>query len=311
MTVKTEVRPGDSVAHVLVSEPTSLILLPVCLAATYLLGRYLPGSTAFLTGSKLYTPANYVYDQTTVFDDSFLTWGSDYFLAITHGSLCVMILRVKETPEISTMRLAAAFLVGSFAISTFAGAISHQFLPGKLHTWYYRLVWRICVGSVGAAGGALGLCASELAKFPLSKGAKTQFMPKIPVLPSFFWVIWGVFFFFVVWSGAYSMMNPACDIFLTGVTQAPPTIYCAFVLINRSSWSEYAKGNRAAKLLMIGLLSNCLLLPGYDLMNALRIRDAYCNIMLHSVLFCSWTSQAIALRSFIMGRARAAEHKSN
>ena len=290
---KASVSSGSAIT---VSDQLTKVLLAPCLIATFLLGRFLPGLTAFFTGSKLYTPANYVYDHTTVFDDTILTWGTDYILAITHTLLCLRILSCKTSSANSTLKSVATLLVASFALSTFCGAICHQFLYNKIDRWYFRLLWRICVGSVGAAGGAIGLCAGELAKIPLGKGEIVHF--PVPVLPSYFWKVWGAFFFGVIWIGAYSMKNPACDIFLTGVTQAPPTLYLAFVLVNRSSWKSIVPMETII-ILLVGLLSNCLLLPGYDFMNYLKLRDGFCNVFLHTVLFCSWSAQAVTLRTFV------------
>ena len=251
--------------------------------------------TAFLTGPKLYTPTNYVYDSATVFDNTVLTWGTDYLLALTHGSLCVRILL---HPSQSALKVASAALVGSFALSTLSGAICHQFLWTALNTWYFRLMWRICVGAVAAAGGILGICATELATIPIPPNETLRF--PVILVPRYFWVVWSIFFFGVVWSGLYSMKNPACDIFLTGVTQSPPTFYMAYVLLARRSWENVVKTDQIL-LLLVGLLSNAALLPGYDLLNYLQLRDGICNVFLHTVLFCAWSSQAISLNSFVTG----------
>lgn len=257
--------------------------------------------TAFLSGPQLYTYVNYVYDDKTVFDNTILTYGTDYILAVTHGYLFFKIVTV-PVKRVSLLQISSACLVASFAISTFAGAICHQFLWRDLNTWYFRMWWRVCVGVVGAAGGAIGLCGSELAKLPLAEGKGSMRFP-VPAVPTFFWTVWAAFFFGVICIGLYSMRNPACDIFLTGVTQAPPTFYIVYVLAARPSWDNIVEQDKV-HLLVAGLLVNCLLLPGYDILNALKLPDGVCNVFLHTVLFCAWSAQGIALRAFIEGREK-------
>lgn len=286
-----------------VAELPAAILLPLALVFTYFFGRYLPPMTAFLSGRGLYTQANYVYDKSSIFDDTVLTWGSDYGLAICHGYLSYRLFKLPVSADKEKLRLYSGMLVASFAMSTFAGAIAHQFLPYRINTFIFRMVWRVCVGAVGAAGGLLGLCAGEIAKLPTAAPEKhrPRFIERMPVFPTFFWALWSFFFFFVIWSGAYSMKNPACDIFLTGVTQAPPTLYFVAVLLNRVDWTSTIGWNFPALLMCVGLMSNCILLPAYDVLNYINIRDGVRNIFLHSVLFLAWTSQGIALELFTRG----------
>jgi len=273
----------------------------VVMILTYFLGRYFPGLTAFFMGDKLYVPTNYHYDNATVFDDTILTWGTDYLLALVMGSIALRISSVKETGKGSFLKNAATLLLGSFSLSTLAGAICHQFLYLELNTWYFRLLWRICVGSVGAAGGLLGMCASEIAKLPMDEKERTaRFL--IPVVPRHCWMMWSVFFFVVVWFGFYSMKNPACDIFLTGVTQSVPTFYLVAVLFSRKSW-ENVVSNGVVLMLLLGCLSNVILLPGYDVLNYLQVPDNVCNLFLHTFLFVSWSSQGLAFHQFVSNRA--------
>ena len=277
--------------------------MAVSLTFTYFLGRYLPPMTAFLTGPQLYTYVNYVYDDKTVFDDTILTYGTDYILVASNSYLCWRILRV-PIKRFHVLQWASAALVASFAVASLAGAICHHFLYASLNTWYFRLLWRICVGSVGAAGGFLGLCGNELARIPLDSTTAPRF--PLPRIPTFFWILWSVFFFGVIYVGLYSMRNPACDIFLTGVTQAPPTFYICVVLLARRSWSSIV-AEKYVRLLAIGLLANCILLPGYDLLNYLNLPDGVRNLFLHTVLFCAWTAQGLSLREFIEGAEKAQE----
>lgn len=83
-------------------------ILTAILPATYILGRYLPGATAFLTGSKLYTPTNFHYDETTIFDHTVFTWGTDYFLAVIMSVLGLRILAVPGNVNNSVLRIASS-----------------------------------------------------------------------------------------------------------------------------------------------------------------------------------------------------------
>jgi len=113
-------------------------------------------------GRDTFLPAQYKYDSSnTVFDNSILTWGTDY------GITCVMIygvLRLLSAKpwnsayqnEVSWgLRLRAAALLLSYAISVFAGGIAHQNYStiDSLNSLSFRILWTICVGSVTAAGG--------------------------------------------------------------------------------------------------------------------------------------------------------------
>lgn len=264
-----------------------IVLLVCFLLSSFLLSKHLPGQTALFSGPKLYTPANFKYNAAdTVFDDTVLTYGTDYALAVIMSVLCWNILSVPRTEINATLRSAAAFLVGGFALSTFTGGICHHLIPYSINTWYWRLMWRICVGSVAASGGALGLCGSEMMPHENLKA------------PAYFWYTYGGFFLGVTWLGYFSMRNPACDLFLTGVSQAGPTIYLACAVLLRKP--RNARDIQVVQFLYAGLLSNIILLPGYDLINYLQWRDGVCNAFLHTFLCVSWSCQGVALRHFII-----------
>ncbi|KAH9254901.1 hypothetical protein BASA81_007151 [Batrachochytrium salamandrivorans] len=159
------------------------------------------------------------------------------------------------------------------------GGICHHLLPQQIHTWYWRLCWRMCVGAVAASGGALGVCGSELMQ------------PRVLKAPTYVWVAYGAFYLGVTWLGFFSMKNPACDLFLTGVSQSIPTLYVAVALVTREYSSP--KHRSMAKFLLAGLLCNIALLPGYDVLNYLGARDGINNISsTHSCI--SWSCQGVA-----------------
>lgn len=270
-------------------------ITPVALLFAFLLGRWLAPLTAFLSGSKLYSPANYQYSESTRFDNTILTYGTDYILAALMGSLGVAIANVKSTHNLNLKYLASALLI-SYSLSTFTGALCHHFLstPARMNALLFRTLWRLCVGLVGIGGGIIGAIGTELLDiFNREKGIKSLF--PVPRIPHGFWFCWSAYFFFIICIGSYSMRQPACDIFLTGVTQAIPTVYLVSVLVSKKSLKKLGISNSMRNLLLFGALGNIPLLPLYDLFNFLKFSLGLSNTLLHSTLGVAWGSQGLAL----------------
>lgn len=278
-------------------------LLPI-LVSSFLFARYFPPATSFLCGKvcrELYVPANFKYDYLTRFDDSFLTWGTDFVLAGIMGYLGYLIHRADSGTLNRNVGRLGAFLMALYSASTFSGAVCHLFLPGleKMNTWYFRALWRVCVGTVAFAGGNIGAVATELAL--LSNTEKDGQFFTAPVIPHFVWFSWSVFFFGVVFWGLFSMKIPACDIFLTGVTQVIPTVYLVVVLYSRRSWKKFKIGSLARQIFLFGALANIPLLPGYDLFNFLDLPLGIINLILHTNLAFAWSAQGYSILKFKRG----------
>jgi len=267
-------------------------------------------------GRDTFLPAQYKYDSSnTVFDNSILTWGTDY------GITCVMIygvLRLLSAKpwnsayqnEVSWgLRLRAAALLLSYAISVFAGGIAHQNYStiDSLNSLSFRILWTICVGSVTAAGGYMGMCGSEICRRFHTYSDKDF---RIPVIPDHYWVFYGLYMTFVCACGGISCKRPACDIFIAGVSQIIPTAYCEVVLmskkwhdaglIERKTTMNYNTTDGIMKhsryIYYIGFILNAPLLPLYPvLVQYTSLPLGVVNMLLHCNLTLSWGLQAIGL----------------
>jgi len=272
-------------------------VLILTLLFTVLLGRFFAPATAFFSGPQLYSPAWFKYDAQTKFDDTVFTWGTDYALAMLMGYIAWRINGVKETRMSSRIKETSGALLASYSLSTFAGAVAHQFLSGKLNTSLFRFVWKICVGSVAAAGGLMGASAASLLDLPLDDKQRYP----MPHFPGYFWSIWSIFFFALNGLGFFSMKVPACDIFLLGVTQAPPTFYLCLVAASRRSWKNVGVENDTIAFLFAGALANIILLPFYDFAQATKLPLWLINTLMHSLLGVSWGLQGLVFLRFAQG----------
>ena len=110
---------------------------------------------------QTFIPASYQYDdENTFFDNTFLTYGTDYIL-------CIFMLYASYKCYTTHIGLGykGSALFGFYAISVFCGGVAHStFLTVESMNdgMNFRLWWMICVGTVTAAGGFMGMCGSEL-----------------------------------------------------------------------------------------------------------------------------------------------------
>jgi hypothetical protein len=304
-------------------------VLPFFLVAMLLLSRFFPPLTAVFFGSKLYTPAWFQYDAKPRFDDTVLTYGTDYGIFVVMGICTALLLQVRRTPDNRKLVFASALLIGSYALSTGAGALCHHLLAKNLNSAAFRFWWRLCVGCVAVGGGLMGSAASEIAGMAhlrtvaVCEEAEAEaessapavdgepLAPeqnyRLPVVPHFFWAAYGATMLVANTVGFFSMKQPACDIFCVGVSQAPSTMYLVAALYARKDWAAMGVRRRARRVLLIGALANIVLLPAYDFANFLRLPLGIINLALHTTLLASWGSQAFGLLHFARGAALASK----
>ena len=204
-------------------------------------------------GRKTFIPANYKYDaDLTVFDNTFLTYGTDYMLCWlmlygAHQCYFAGINDKKQTNACSLqeenmlhidnnitfeyslpLRQKSAALFICYAISVFAGGYAHQtFLSfDSLNTTIFRSIWTICVGSVTMAGGVMGMIGSEICRKFLHANIGCNSRFSVPIIPDVLWCIYGFYMTTVCCMGGISYMRPACDIFVAGTTQVSFSYVC-------------------------------------------------------------------------------------
>jgi hypothetical protein len=265
--------------------------------ATVLFSIWFPFILTPQAASKTYLPAFYHYDPSTShFDNTAWTYGTDYLLAVVMSVLAYSLITASKSSETRALRVRSAGLLLCYAVSVTAGGWAHQHYTTieDQNTLNFRVLWTICVGTVTAAGGFMGLCATEV----FSKFASQA----LPHIPQALWVGFGVGTTLVCILGGISFQRPACDIFVAGTTQAPPTFFLMGVVACTMGRTPPCPIQFVYKLVcLVGFISNAPLLPAYSLLiQHTDLSLAAVNTLLHSVLLVSWSMQALSLRHFVV-----------
>lgn len=254
--------------------------------------------------SKTYIPAFYQYDpELSHFDNTAWTYGTDYFLTVAMTLLAHACLTASTSKETLALRIRAACLFVCYAISVTAGGWAHQHYTTleSRDGLRFRVIWTICVGTVTAAGGFMGSCASEV-----SEKFASHVVPKVPEAV---WVGFGVGTTLVCALGGLSYQRPACDIFVAGTSQTPPTFFLMGVVVCSMIRKLDCPIRPAVKLMCLaGFILNAPLLPMYSVL--IQYTDwslAAVNTLLHSWLLVSWSMQGLSLRHFV----QAVDRKNN
>ena len=275
------------------------LLLGILLSTTFLGCSYLP-QVVSTDEAGLFVQVYYKYDGSTRFDNSYLTWATDYGLALLMSGMALQLI---ITCGKSVLRDRCVALLICYAISVTTGGICHQFYqaPKDLNTGTFRLLWTVCVGFVTIAGAYIGSIASHICELIQTKGQKLIRF-KMFMIPEWFWVLWGVVITTYVVLGGFSMKRPACDIFIAGITQTWPSTYIFMVLVS-NTWTTRSSGGREEVtigqiLMMIGFYFNAPLLFLYPLLDAWKLELGVINAFLHSWLCIAWTMQALGMLLF-------------
>ena len=286
-----------------------LLLLCVTLSLTFLLMLYLPRMVSE-EEDGLFVHVDYKYDSTTRFDNSYLTWATDYGLAVVTGGMALYIM---TSCGKSCLRDRCVLLLTCYAVSVTTGGICHQYFHphADLNTGLFRLLWTICVGFVTMAGAYIGSIGSNICK--LVKLRDQQLIRfNMFILPEWFWVLWGTSLTAYVILGGLSMKRPACDIFVAGATQTFPSTYVFLVLVSNTWTTQHKSGRKevtAGQILMIvGFYFNAPLFFLYPLLNSWGLNLGVINAFLHSWLCISWSMQAIGMRYFCLHYPRSYAH---
>jgi len=206
--------------------------LILVLAGTKILSRTVIYAVGSWAARRTYVPAHYNYEEaTTFFDNSAWTWGTDYFLAALMSFLAYRCVAAVPLEPIATyrergaashqLRIRSALLLILYAISTLAGAIAHQHYHSvdEMNSYSFQMLWTMCVGTVTMAGAAMLHIGSEINREYHSSIPDSHLYLRIPVVPVWFTVAYGMFVTSLVVFGQMSYTRPACDIFIAGTTQ--------------------------------------------------------------------------------------------
>jgi len=231
---------------------------------------------------ELYVLAYFNYNENIRFDHTIWTYGTDYGITVW---MIIAVVCTWWRCYSSALRNRGIGLFTCYAVSVLAGGLCHQFFISfeAVSSTQFRLLWTVCVGSVAVAGGFMGSYGSNLAR---AVGG-----PAISV-PEWFWFAFSTTMLVTTCCGGFSCEQPACDIFLAGVTQFIPSIYISLVLFTRSE--AYITRNMLIAT-TIGFWLNSVLLPFYSLALKWGLELSTINTMLHACLTVAWGCQFVCL----------------
>jgi hypothetical protein len=263
---------------------------------------FLSDPTFGVVAPQIYQPAWFAYNPlTSLFDNTALTFGSDYMIALVmvlwafaiklHPSAHLGISR-QESSLLYAHGLRSRGLLLTYALSTLSGGIAHQWFVSvdQRNTWAFRLLWTVCVGSVTAAAGWMGSIATVWAVHDEQRRCSV-----CPLWPGTFWVAYAVFGTAVVAAGGLSYQRPACDIFVAGITQTPSSFYVMGLLYKGlPTLNGLSKPFRMMG--MVAFILNAPLLPIYPLLiSKTNLTVGQVNGVLHIWLTFAWSSQGFVL----------------
>eukprot|EP00397_Hematodinium_sp_SG-2012_P022441 GEMP01023250.1.p1 GENE.GEMP01023250.1~~GEMP01023250.1.p1 ORF type:complete len:236 (+),score=25.72 GEMP01023250.1:341-1048(+) len=167
-----------------------------------------------------------MYPPDTPFDDTALTYASDFVLAAV---MAVIAYRIAVCPD-SGLRLPSFVLVTGYATTTLVGGILHvsKQYGLDLNGWTFWAGWIITVGLVASTTGTIGVIGNALHRIP-----HKQIIP-IPKVFDAIWITYGALLTLAVGAGYFRCLRPAADIFLVGICQTLSTVYLLLQLsLNR------------------------------------------------------------------------------
>jgi len=135
-----------------------MVLLPVMLAKCWLLTQGLGRD-----GYSTYVWAGWQYNEEARFDNTWLTWATDYMIAAICMLKVLQLQLMVRKPSVLCTRCQALLIV--YAISTVLGGAVHQLHDGHfadLNTVWFRMSWTLVVSLTALAGSIFGLIANEV-----------------------------------------------------------------------------------------------------------------------------------------------------
>jgi len=281
-----------------------LIVLPLLSYTSFKFSSILPSLFSPSYAHLYYIPANWKYNEAEChFCNSIWTWGTDYILAVFMARNAYLCLQSsKNTAEQSSpLRRTAAAIFTLYCISVLSGGIAHQYYRSveELNSFSFRILWFICVATVGMAGGVIGVMGTKL--------GRAQNVEERKILPEYFWRSYGMIMVLTCATGFMSYNRPACDIFIAGTTQCAPTFYSIWIMFNIYSMKQQ-QGNKLTTMkhsiqnylkYSVSYLLNAPPLPIYTLLLNAEVSTPIINTYLHANLFLTWNGQAYFIRYFI------------
>mmetsp|Transcript_16565 Transcript_16565/g.20246 ORF Transcript_16565/g.20246 Transcript_16565/m.20246 type:complete len:382 (-) Transcript_16565:102-1247(-) len=270
-----------------------------------------------------FVPAYYSYDadaNTTYFDNTILTWGTDLFIGIIMTIASFSFVPFFKREKSGRLAWKSFALFFSYAISVFCGAYAHYTFRNidAMNTTLFRVWWTLCVGSVTAAGGFMGMIGSEVSlqfqTMQLVGNENNGSVKAFPWVHDILWFYFGSFMTYYCIIGELSYARPACDIFVAGATQFIPTVSCELAMIRYMYQKNRKKNNNStcsskfqlqksdSIVFMVGFVLNAQLLPSYPcLVQYTDLSLGVINALLHLNLTVAWSMQARGLYQICKG----------
>jgi len=230
----------------------------------------------------------------------------------------------RSAKDFYTLRFLSTSLLTCYCISVSFGGYAHQnyLTLESLNTNSFKIVWIICVGTVTLAGGFIGAIGTELGKTLQGMNHRV----KVPILPQYFWAMWGLYLTAECARGSISFKRPACDIFIAGTTQTIPTFY-TLLMLHSCYWKQAPSTKRMGEFHMLSKLQtlvpnalrakitfafllNAPLLPLYPILLSFGLKLGSVNAILHMNLFIAWGSQYRTLYHFVKALQEAFDFSS-
>ena len=258
----------------------------------------------------IYQRAAYHYHADSLFDNTPLTYVTDYMLAMVMGAW-VIGMGVSQKKHIGQKTLSeqepdlqlrqklldehvfrSRGLLLTYLVSVTAGGLAHHFFTTveSRNTPLFRMLWTICVGTVTAASGWMGSIGTVWAKLDRVHGCAS-----VPVVPEVFWIAFATVTTLVVALGGWSYQRPACDTFVAGITQFPSTFYVMTLIWKGLPLLPLSTNYRWRG--AFAWILNAPLLPLYPILISTGLQVGQINAILHACLCVAWSSQGSVLRT--------------
>lgn len=252
---------------------------------------------------RIYQKALYKYDPAiSLFDNTIWTYGTDYALAIITAGFAVWILHTSNRSsrdDHKPLARASAWMLVLYAISVAVGGLAHHtyFTVESRNSMAFRLQWTICGFTVFGAAIPMGIIGNECLRIFQSRPNCSPLLKLMPRVTDVYWTVYSAIGMIACALGYMSFQRPACDIFIAGSTQTPPTFYCMAV-IYLVEHPGISKGMRILGL--VGFILNAILLPLYPfLVDNLGWSLGATNCVMHCNLCVAWSLQGLILQRVV------------
>ena len=135
----------------------TLLVLPLVLLLCYVITSLTQGLDS--EGRQTYEFAGYSYPNYAKFDNTWLTWSTDYLISLILLINILFIKSIKTENYNKTLQDLIILLLSLYGLSTLVGGLAHQLYSGdtsELNSYLFYIMWVVVVGCTAVAGGVQG-----------------------------------------------------------------------------------------------------------------------------------------------------------